>query len=125
VRRSIVGLTLLLAACGTPAVGGSTDLTDGRELFASPVLGNRAGCITCHSLEPDVTLVGPSMAGVGGRADDRVEALDATSYLRQSIVEPNAYVVDGFDDDVMPGDYVLSLNDQQIEALVDYMEGLK
>ena len=124
-RRFIVGLALLLAACGTPAVGGSTDLTDGEELFNAPVLGNRAGSITCHSLEPDVTLVGPSIAGIAGRAGDRVEAMDATTYLRQSIVEPNAYVVDGFDDDVMPGDYVLSLNDQQIEALVEYMEGLE
>jgi mono/diheme cytochrome c family protein len=114
-----------LSACGTPAIGGSTDLTDGSELFAAPVLGNRPGCITCHSLEPGVNLVGPSIAGIGSVAGTRVEGLDAARYLRQSIVEPNAHLVEGYEDDVMPEDYVLTLTDSQIEALVEYMEGLK
>jgi cytochrome c551/c552 len=124
-RRSIVALALLVAGCGNPAVGGSTDLTGGEELFNATVLGNRAGCVTCHSLEPDVRLVGPSMAGIGSRAANTVDGMDAETYLRQSIVEPNAHLVDGFDDDVMPGDYVLNLTDAQIDALVDYMEGLQ
>jgi mono/diheme cytochrome c family protein len=115
----------MLSACGTPAIGGSTDLTDGSELFAAPVLGNRPGCITCHSLEPGVNLVGPSIAGIGSVAGTRVEGLDAARYLRQSIVEPNAHLVEGYEDDVMPEDYVLTLTDSQIEALVEYMEGLK
>ncbi len=118
-------LALAVSACGSPAVGGSTDLTDGADLFAATVLGNRPGCITCHSLEPGVNLVGPSVAGVGSVAGSRVEGLDAAQYLRQSIVDPNAHVVEGFDDDVMPGDYVLSLTDPQVEALVEYMEGLR
>ena len=124
-RRALVMLALLAAACGEPAMGSLTDLSEGPELFASPVLGNRAGCITCHSLEQGVTLVGPSMAGVGSQAGDRVTGMDSETYLRQSIVDPNAYLVDGFDDDVMPGDYALNLTDAQIDALVDYMMGLE
>jgi nitric oxide reductase subunit C len=121
----VLAFAIILAACGEPAIGGSTDLTDGSELFAATVLGNRAGCITCHSLEPGVQLVGPSLAGIGSVADTRVEGLDAERYLRQSIVEPNAHLVDGYEKDVMPGDYVLSLTDPQIQALVDYLEGLR
>ncbi len=124
-RRLLAVLLVLSAGCGNPAIGGSTDLTEGDELFAAPVLGNRAGCITCHSLDPDVTLVGPSIAGIGAVAGDRVDGLDTEAYLRQSLVEPNAYIVDGFADDVMPGDYVLNLTDPQIEALVNYMAALK
>lgn len=124
-KRTIAIVAVLVVGCGSPAMGGSTDLTDGEDLFTATVLGNRAGCITCHSLDPEVDLVGPSMAGVGTRATDRVEGMDAETYLRQSLVEPNAYIVDGFADDVMPGDYVLNLTDPQIEALIDYMEGLK
>jgi mono/diheme cytochrome c family protein len=123
--RVLPVMALLLSACGSPAIGGSTGLTEGAELFAATVLGNRPGCITCHSLEPGVNLVGPSIAGVGSVAGSRVEGLDAEKYLRQSIVEPNAHVVDGFEDDVMPEDYVLTLTDPQIAALVEYMEGLK
>lgn len=124
-RRIVLILALVLAGCGEPAIGGSTDLTDGSELFAATVLGNRPGCITCHSLEPGVNLVGPSVAGIGAVAGTRVEGLDAERYLRQSIVEPNAHLVEGYEKDVMPDDYVLSLTDPQIEALVEYLEGLK
>jgi mono/diheme cytochrome c family protein len=123
--RVLPVIALLLSACGSPAIGGSTDLTEGADLFAATVLGNRPGCITCHSLEPGVNLVGPSIAGVGSVAGSRVEGLDAEQYLRQSIVEPNAHVVEGYEDDVMPEDYVLTLTDPQIEALVEYMEGLR
>ena len=49
----------------------------------------------------------------------------AERYLRQSIVEPNAHIVEGYEDDVMPEDYVLTLTDPQIEALVEYRGGLK
>lgn len=122
---AVAACLVLAAACGDPAIGSTTDLTEGDELFAATVLGNRPGCITCHSLEPGVNLVGPSMAGIGAVAGDRVDGMDAETYLRQSIVEPNAYIVEGYEDDVMPGDYVLHLTDAQIEALVGYMEGLR
>ncbi|MGF1666002.1 MAG: c-type cytochrome [Acidimicrobiia bacterium] len=124
-RRALMVMALLLSACGSPAIGGSTDLTGGADLFAATVLGNRPGCITCHSLEAGVNLVGPSIAGIGSVAGSRVEGVDAEKYLRQSIVEPNAHIVEGYEDDVMPEDYVLTLTDSQIEALVEYMEGLR
>jgi cytochrome c551/c552 len=122
---SVAALALLASACGSPAVGGSTDLTEGVDLFAASALGNRPGCTTCHSLEPDVRLVGPSLAEIGSVAGSRVEGLGAEQYLRQSIVEPNAHIVEGYEDDVMPADYVLTLTDPQIEALVEYLEGLR
>lgn len=124
-KRIMLFLAVALAACGEPAIGGSSELTEGSELFAANVLGNRAGCITCHSLEPEVQLVGPSVAGIGAIAGSRVDGLSAEQYLRQSIVEPNAHLVEGYEKDVMPGDYVLSLTDPQIQALVDYLEGLR
>jgi nitric oxide reductase subunit C len=93
------GLTL-----DTPLPAG--DAKNGQALFASQ------GCAACHSLKPDEKLVGPSLAGIATRAGDRIKAADykakATTgelYIRESIVQPGAYVMPGFVDGVMPQDY--------------------
>ena len=68
----------------------------GRAIFNETALGRNAGCRICHSLDPGRDLVGPSLAGVGSRAADTVSGLSAAEYLRQSIVDPDAYVVPGY-----------------------------
>jgi nitric oxide reductase subunit C len=124
-------LVLALAACGgggdgeqeEPASGGGAggDAANGEELFKQTTLESQAGCITCHSLEPDQVIVGPSMAGVADRAGDRVSGLSAEEYLRQSILETNAYVVEGFPEGVMPAAFSDALSDQQVDDLVAFM----
>lgn len=113
-----------LPACGGgDAIGRPITATDGAELFALRALGSQAGCVTCHSLTPDYVIVGPSLAGVADRAESRVAGLDAAGYLRQSIVTPDAYVVDGFESGKMPSILGEILSPQQIDALVDYLLG--
>lgn len=122
-RRGIVVLALVLAACGGGSASGSADeaTRPGREIFAERILGANAGCITCHSLDADTTLVGPSIAGVATRAATRVPGQTAEEYLRQSIVDPAAFVVDGFDPDRMPGDWGEVLTAAEIDSLVAYL----
>jgi mono/diheme cytochrome c family protein len=123
-------LGLLLVACGgdeaengegepVGEVGG--DPQAGEELFARQTIDSQAGCITCHSLEPDQVLVGPSMAGVAGRADERAVGISTEEYLRQSILEPDAHVVEGFPAGVMPQTYDEVLSDVQVDNLVAYL----
>lgn len=130
----VVMLVLLasLAACGgesAPAGGeGETaggDASAGEAIFVQSMVGTQAGCMTCHSLEPGVTLVGPSVANVGAEAGSRVSGLSAEEYLRQSIVEPNAYLVEGFGQGLMPAGYADELTAQQLDDLVAYMLSLK
>jgi mono/diheme cytochrome c family protein len=117
------GLWLVLAACGGPDEGAGEPL-DGEALFSQTVLEGRAGCATCHSVEEGVDLVGPSLAGVGTRAADRVPGLSAEEYLRQSILEPDAYVVEPYSAGVMQSwDGVLG--DAQVDALVAYLLSLR
>lgn len=124
-------ITVLLAACGgggasqAPAggaAGAAGDPAAGKALFAQTVIGSNPGCITCHALEPGKTLVGPSMAGIAGRAGKTVAGLSAEQYLRQSIVEPDAHVVAGFAKGLMPKP---SLDDKQVNDLVAYLLTLK
>ena len=93
-----------------------------------------AGCSACHELAP----VGPAWAqegsqpGIGDRAEQRVtqadyngEAGSPEQYLLESIVNPYAYVVEGYDANLMPGDYGDRLSAQQAADLIAYMFSLR
>jgi mono/diheme cytochrome c family protein len=120
-----VAVVLTLAACGGSGDSDTVEDIDGEVLFASTVLEGQAGCVTCHSLSPGQVIVGPSLANIGADAGTRVEGLTAEAYLEQSIVDPSAYVVDGFDDGQMPSVWGDVLSDAQIGALVDYLLTLR
>lgn len=129
----ILGLALVMTACGgggeEPAAdagnGASSigDAANGERLFKGQTIGSAGspGCITCHSLEPGVTLVGPAQNDVGARAASRVEGLSAEEYLRQSILEPNAHIVDGFAEGLMYQNYAEELPEPVVNDLIAYM----
>ena len=127
----LVFLSLVLVACGGGDTSGESagqDLvTQGEELYKGQTIGSASspGCVTCHSLEEGVTLVGPSHAGVGARAGTLVAGMSAEDYLRESILEPNAHIVDGFSPGVMYQNYANELTTDEVDALVAYMLNLK
>jgi nitric oxide reductase subunit C len=114
-------LALVLTACG----GSGTPSEAGKALFAQATIDDQPGCITCHSLEPGVIIIGPSVAGIASRAGQMVSGLSAEEYLRQSIVDPNAYLVPGFPTDTMPPVWGERLSEKQVDELVAYMLTLK
>lgn len=91
---------------GTPP-----DRTLGRQIFI-------VTCANCHSGEDGAT--GPSLFGMSDVAGSRVEGLSAEEYLYQSIVDPSAYVVDGYND-IMPGDYADQFTEHEINSLVEFI----
>ena len=93
----------------------------GQRLFENTVRGVRSGCVVCHSTDPGRTLVGPSLAGIASRAGSTVPGLGAEEYLRQSIVDPDTYVVPGFPSGQMLPDLADSLTGDEIDQLVAYM----
>lgn len=116
---------LLLAGCGSRG-----DPVAGERLYYQPTLGrtDAPGCVTCHSPEPGEVRVGPSHAGVATRADQRIDSPDyagaatsAEDYLRESILEPNAFVVPGFAPDVMFQRYQATLTPSQVDDLVAFL----
>ncbi|NWF80899.1 MAG: c-type cytochrome [Chloroflexi bacterium] len=104
----------------------SGDPAAGAALFASlpseAVAVGGVNCSVCHNIAPGSgTLVGPSLSGIGAIAATRQPDLSAAQYLRVSIINPSAYVVDGFAAGVMPGVYPKGLTPEQIEDLVAYL----
>lgn len=123
-------LVLLLAACGgggeAPASGGDSpigDAANGEKLYNQTVIGSASapGCVTCHSLEPDVTLVGPSHAGLANRAGTYVEGMSAEEYLRESITDPDAHIVEGFTPGVMYQNFGTDLQAREVNDLIAFM----
>jgi cytochrome c2 len=118
----LIILVLLVTACAGGGAGQSlTYEKAGEELFNKSVIGSSAGCKTCHSLEAGVTIIGPSLAGIAGIAAEREPGMSAEEYLRQSILEPDAYVVDDFTKGMMPKAYAKDLEEKDIQSLVAFL----
>ncbi|MES2596191.1 MAG: cytochrome c [Verrucomicrobiota bacterium] len=84
-------------------------------------------CAACHSLN-DTKLVGPSFTGLAGAqvkvrdpaTGKTIEVKATADYLRQSILEPNALLVEGYPENLMPPIGAI-LTPAQIDSLVDYI----
>lgn len=111
--------SLLLIACSdtgspSPTPTFTAEQTRGRAVYEST-------CARCHSTIPGDVVVGPSLAGIASRAANRVPGLDARAYITQSIMEPDAYVVDGYPDNQMPEDFPDQLSSEDLHAVVAYL----
>jgi nitric oxide reductase subunit C len=94
-------------------------------------------CNACHSIAPNVNLVGPSLAGVASRADKLLKlpaykgsAKDAASYIKESITHPNAYILpepmysaNGVS--FMPDTYKASLTPEQVDSIAAFLASLR
>jgi len=120
---AVLGATIMLAACGGEPTVDPLEIGDperGREIFETGggvLTGD--GCIKCHSLDGSEN-VAPTMLGISARAGERVPGLSAVDYLRQSIVDPRAYFVEGFP---LPMSTQLRniLSEEDIDALVAFL----
>ncbi|MGW8249039.1 MAG: c-type cytochrome [Anaerolineales bacterium] len=114
-----------------PPVG--TDITvelpEGDPVNGEALAASKA-CIGCHVS----TTTGPawppsgSTPGIGERAETRYTEADYTGnatsaeqYLLEAIVQPNVFVVEGFPENVMPGNFGQTLTAQDAADLIAYM----
>lgn len=91
-------------------------------------LYERMGCKGCHSMEPGKKIVGPSFAETFGTeqkiAGGASITLDA-GYIRESILEPQKKIRDGFQGASQMPSYQGKLKDDEILALTAFIEALK
>lgn len=92
--------------------------------IGAKIYGTR--CVACHTLT-DVKNVGPGFKGVFGRQEhiDGGQAVTVDeNYIRESILNPNAKVVDGFPKGVMPT-FQGQLSEEELMGIIDYLKTLK
>ncbi|HEY7625338.1 MAG TPA: cytochrome c [Candidatus Limnocylindria bacterium] len=119
-RRVLLGcsaLLLLVLACA-PEPPATDPIGRGRQLYRS------VGCANCH--EPGLfgRRLGPPLDHAGTLAGTRRAGMSAADYLRESIVDPGAYVVPGYQDS-MPRDLGRDLSPTDLDDLVAYLLSLR
>jgi mono/diheme cytochrome c family protein len=102
-------------AATTPQPSDAATLAAGKKVF----LAN--GCGSCHTLKDAGSggTVGPNLDKLSADAKTAGKLLDA--YLRESIVNPNAYIVPGFPKNVMTQGFGQTLTPAQLSALIAYL----
>ncbi len=122
----VVAVSFSLTACSKksngPIIG---DAARGKELYNSKTLGSNSaeGCVSCHNYDESKGKndKAPYTAGTGTRAETRVPGMTAEEYIHESIINPNAYVVENYKEGDMYQKWGKELNDQQIADLVAYL----
>ncbi len=105
------------------------DPARGKSLSEGPM-----GCAGCHVLASvgPAWLPQPGQPGMGARAETRFKqpdytgkATSAEQYLFESVVQPNAFVVSGFQPNIMPQNFGQRLTPQDLSDLIVYMLSLR
>jgi cytochrome c oxidase subunit 2 len=99
---------------------GSASAVSGGGSAAGKAVFDAQGCGACHTFKAAGATgkVGPDLDNLV--KDAQLAGLSVPDFIRQSIVDPNAYVSPGFPKNVMPGNFG-SLPKSQLDALVNYL----
>ena len=86
------------------------------------------GCVACHSTD-GTKLVGNSFKGIWAERRNVIvdgetkEAIVGADYIRKSLYEPNAEVVEGFPQGMMPS-YEGMISDEELTQIIEYIKSL-
>jgi mono/diheme cytochrome c family protein len=99
--------------------------TDEMVKVGREIMDGKGLCFTCHTIGRSGALRFPDLAGVAGRAAERVPGLSDVDYFAQSMYEPDTFIVPGFN----PGMPVINkppigLTDQEILCVIAYLQSL-
>jgi mono/diheme cytochrome c family protein len=78
---------------------------------------NKYFCAACHTIQESESPVGPNLNNVGSRL--------SVAEIRQSIIEPNAVIAEGFAEGMMPQDFSQKMTVSELELLVEFLASKK
>ncbi|MCB9436671.1 MAG: cytochrome c [Anaerolineales bacterium] len=111
----------------TPALDLPGDPAIGQILFnniPAPSTGQR--CMTCHNPNQPIPGTGPYLYGIATVAGERRAGYTAEEYLRESIINPNAFMAPAQGEaawtvDLMPKDWRQAFTDEDLDNIVSYL----
>jgi len=84
-----------------------------------------SGCAACHNIDGIAQAPAPNFRGLFGRTEQLADGSSIhvdENYLRESVLQPQAKVVQGYANVVMPP---FRLSDNQIDAVIAYIQSLE
>ena len=98
--------------------GGSGDAAAGKAVFASN------GCAACHTFKPASATgtIGPDLDSAPASDAKADGNMDLTAFIKESIVDPDAYIAKGYSKGIMPTNFGSSLSAKQINDLVAFID---
>src|SRR5262245_33908540 len=99
--------------------------TDQMVPVGRQIMDSKGLCFTCHTIGRSGALRFPDLAGVDERAKERVPGFTDVDYFAQTLYEPDAFIVPGFN----PGMPTINkppigLTDQEILCVIAYLQSL-
>jgi cytochrome c oxidase subunit 2 len=89
---------------------------------------NSAGCAGCHEFKPAKSggTTGPSLDDItqdynSAKQAGKTNATDLAAFIKQSIVDPNAYIAKGYAPGIMPQSFRSSLSAKQLNDLAAFL----
>jgi cytochrome c oxidase subunit 2 len=106
---------------GAPSTSTTTAAPPSQSSAQGAALFTSNGCSSCHTLAAAHATgkVGPDLDQLAVEAKRAGRPLEA--FIREAIVDPNAYIEKGFPKGVMPPTFGKTLSKQQLDALVQYL----
>lgn len=100
------------------AVETNNEPLTGEQIFV------KATCIGCHAVKsvPGArSQTGPSLDGLAARAGKTVPGKTAEEYITQSILNPEAYIVEGYEPMSMPATLRAALTNEEFDTLLAWL----
>jgi len=96
------------------------------EVIAAFNAGACGGCHTIPGVPGAVGQVGPDLSNLGAEAADRRSGYTAEEYIRESILDPNAFIAPNCPtgdcpSNLMPPNFKETLSPEQVEMIVNYL----
>ena len=116
----LFGLALAIAvvASGCTEPRATDPIERGKQVY------REKNCASCHQIGTDGATVGPPLTHIGTVAETRKPGTSAEDYIRESILDPGAYIVPG-SPDTMPRGLARGLSQEDFDDLVRYLLTLR
>jgi mono/diheme cytochrome c family protein len=111
-----LAVVILAIGCAEPK---ATD-----PIARGPQVYREKNCQSCHQIGTDGGTVGPPLTHIATVAEARKAGTSAEDYIRESVLDPGAYIVPGYPD-TMPRGLTRGMTQGDFDDLVRYLLTLK
>jgi len=119
--------TVTVGSTSTPTTTSTTPTTTsssgGAAVAAGKALFTSSGCTACHTFTPAGSngTIGPNLDTAPAQDAKADHNMNLAAFIKQSIVDPKAYLAKGYTTSVMPTTFGTTLKSSQIDDLVAFI----